>query len=63
MVPKEEKERWHYIVVKRLSALLHGQLQNIRVIFIAWIVSILLEQKVNLNLVKMYVKLKISVEL
>ena len=63
MVPKEEKERWHYIAVKRLSALLHEQLQNIRVIFIAWIVSILLEQKVNLNLVKMYVKLKISVEL
>ena len=24
MVPKEEKERWHYIAVKRLSALLHG---------------------------------------
>ena len=24
MIPNEEKEQWHYLAVKKLSALLHG---------------------------------------
>ena len=24
MIPNEEKQRWHYLAVKKLSALLHG---------------------------------------
>ena len=33
------------------------------VIFIAWVAFILLEQKINLNLMKMFVRIKIFVEL
>ena len=34
---------WHYITVKKLPALLEEQRQNTMMIFIAWIVSILLQ--------------------
>ena len=61
MIPNEEKERWHYLVVKKLSVILHGLISQ--VVFIAWILSILLEQKINLNLMRKYQKIKISVEL
>ena len=47
MIPKEEKEGWHYLAVKKLSALLHGITWNI-----VYIVFILLEQKINLPLMK-----------
>ena len=46
MSPNEEKEEWYYLVVKKLSAL-----------FSARIVFILLEQKINWNLMQKYVKL------
>ena len=46
MSPNEEKEEWYYLVVKILSAL-----------FSARIVFILLEQKINWNLMQKYVKL------
>ena len=45
MSPNEEKEEWYYLVVKTLSAL-----------FSARIVFILLEQKINWNLMQKYVK-------
>ena len=48
MIPNEEKEGYHYLAVKQLSALLH---------------RITLKQKINFNLMKKYVKIKISVEL
>ena len=40
-----------------------NKLKNMMMTFIAWIIFILLEQKINLNLMKKNVKIKISVEL
>ena len=57
--PNEEKEGWHYLPIKKISVLLHGitPKHNYKVIFTAWIVFILLEQKTNLNFTKnMYKK-------
>ena len=38
MIPNEEKEGWHYLAAKKLSALLHSityyYIEKIRVIFI-----------------------------
>ena len=47
---KSEGQQWHYLAVKKLSALL---------IFIVWIVLSLLEQKTNLNCIKENVEIKI----
>ena len=47
MIPNEEKEGWHYSAVKTFSVIAWNNL-----IFIYRIVFILLEQKVNLNLMK-----------
>ena len=63
MISNEEKEGWHYLAVKKIFALLHKKLQIMREIFIVLIVLILLEEKINLNLMKKYVKIKMSVEL
>ena len=63
MISNKEKEGWHYLAVKKIFALLHKKLQIIRGIFIVLIVLILLEEKINLNLMKKYVKIKMSVEL
>ena len=63
MISNEEKEGWHYLAVKKIFALLHKKLQIIRGIFTVLIVLILLEEKINLNLMKKYVKIKMSVEL
>ena len=63
MISNKEKEEWHYLAVKKIFALLHKKLQIIRGIFIVLIVLILLEEKINLNLMKKYVKIKMSVEL
>ena len=59
------RKKRHYLAVKKLSALLHKKLQNIRVIFIAWILLILLELKSHesLSLTKKYVRINVSVEL
>ena len=57
MIPNEEKGGWHFLAVKKIFIL------NIMMIFIVWIVFIPLEQKINLNLMKKYVKIKISGEL
>ena len=50
MIPNGEG--WHYIAVKKLSALLIGITSKIKVVFIVWLVFILLEQKTNLNHIK-----------
>ena len=63
MISNEEKEGWHYLAVKKIFALLHKKLQIMREIFIVLIVLILLEEKINLNLMKKYVKIKMPVEL
>ena len=47
MIPNEEKEGWHYSAVKTFFVIAWNNL-----IFIYRIVFILLEQKVNLNLMK-----------
>ena len=63
MIPSEEKEGWHFLMLKKLSTSSRGSKhQNIMVIFIVENVFILLEQKLKLNLMKKYVKIKISVE-
>ena len=63
MISNEEKEGWHYLALKKLSTLLHGITSKHESDFYCLIVFILLEQKINLNLMKKYVKIKIFVEL
>ena len=58
MVPNEKKEWWHYLTLKKLSALLHGITSKHKSDISAWFVVIYLEQK-NLNLMKKYVNIKI----
>ena len=50
-------ERWNYLVVKKLSALVREITSKSMVIFIVWIVFIHLEQKGNLNHIVTYVKI------
>ena len=57
MIPNEEKGGSHLLAVKMIFIL------NIMMIFIVWIVFIPLVQKIYLNLMKKYVKIKISAEL
>ena len=47
MIPNEETSAWHYIAVKKISALLHKTYRVIRVIFIAWIVFVPFQRKIN----------------
>ena len=54
MIPNEEKEIYHYLAVKSLSALLGGITTKHHGDF---------EQKINLNLTKKYVKIKVFAEL
>ena len=55
---KSEGQRWCYLAIKKLLALLRGITLKTMVIFI---VFILLKQKTNLNHLKEYVKIKIFV--
>ena len=59
----KKKGRWHYLTTKKLSTLLRGIISKHHGDFIVLIVFILLEQKINLSLMKKYVKIKISAEL
>ena len=43
IIPNEEKEGWHYLVIKKLLALLRGITSAIMVTFIVYIVFIPLE--------------------
>ena len=63
MIPNAEKEGWHYIAVKTLSALLNGITSKHKGVFIVWIVFILLTTENKLKSHKKCVKLHISVEL
>ena len=56
-----EGQRWHYLAVNKLSALLREIISKIMVIFIVCIVFIPLEQKANVNHTKKYVKIKIFI--
>ena len=62
MILNEEKG-WHYLAVKKIICIITWNDFKTKVPFIARIVVFLLEQKINLNLMKKYVNLKISVEL
>ena len=59
MIPNEEKEGWYYLAVKRLLALLRGIISKHKGDFYC----LNCKKKVNLNLMKEYVKVKIFVEL
>ena len=61
MIPNEEKEGWHYPFKKR-STLLSGITSKHHGDFY-FLNCLHSEQKINLNLMKKYVKIKISVEL
>ena len=60
MIPNKEKEEWHYLLIKKLALLLHGITSKHKGDFYCFV---LLEQKINLNLLKKYVKTQISVKL
>ena len=60
-IPNKEKEGCHYLAAKKIICIITWN--SLRMIFIAWIVFILLEQKINLSLMKNYVETKIFVEL
>ena len=59
----KSEERWHYLEIKKLSTLFRGITSEYHGGFFAWIVFILLEQKIRLGLMKKFVKIKISVKL
>ena len=59
--PKSKGGLWNYLAVKTLSALLRGVTSKTMVIFIVWIDFISLKQEPNLNCMKEYVRIKISV--
>ena len=63
MIPNEEKEGWHYLAVKKLSALLHGITSKHEdgCYCLNCLHSFRTENK--LNLMRKYAKIRISVEL
>ena len=58
MTRNEEKERLHYLTVKQLSALLYGITSNHKGRFYCLKFLHSLKHKINLNLIKKYVKIK-----
>ena len=60
MIPNEEKEGRHYLAVKRLSTLLRGITSNHHGDFYC-LNCLHSEQKINLNLMKKYGRIKILV--
>ena len=62
MIPNEEKEGLDYLTVKILPALLRGIKLKHYSLFIVKTIFIRLEQNINLNLMKKYVKIKTSVK-
>ena len=63
MIPNEEKEGWLYLAVKKLPALLHGITSKHKGDFYCLNCFHSFRTKINLNLMKKYVKIKISVDL
>ena len=63
MIPIAEKEGWNYLAVKKLSTVLRRITSKHHGDFCCFNCLHSLEQKINLNLMKKYVKIKISVEL
>ena len=65
MIPKEEKEGWHYLAVKKLSTLLRGITSKHHGDFHCLNLNCLysFRTEINLNLTKKYVKIKIYEEL
>ena len=60
MIPNEEN-RWHYLPVKKLLALLRQITSKSNGDFIARIAASPLEQKTNLNHIRKHIKIKIFV--
>ena len=54
MIPNKEKKKMALSCIT-VFALLNEITSKIRVIFVAWMIFILLEKKMNLNLIKKYV--------
>ena len=63
MIPNEEKERCHCLAVKKLSALFHEITSKHEGDFFLLGFSSFFQKKIDLNLAKKYLKIKIFVEL
>ena len=63
MIPNEEKEGWHYLAAKNLSALLHGITSKHRGDFYCLNCLHSFRTKISLSPMKKNVKIKIFVEL
>ena len=63
MISNEEKEWWHYLAVKKLSTLSRGITSKHHGDFYFLNCLQPLEQKINFNLMKTYVRTKIFGEL
>ena len=64
MISNEEKEgQWHYLAVKKLAALFYRITSKNKGDFYCLNCLLFSVQKLNLDLMKKYVKIKISVEL
>ena len=59
MIPNEVKEGWHSVAVKKLSALLRRLPSKHDTDFYCFSCFHCLEQKINFNLIKKYVKIKV----
>ena len=58
MISNEVKDGWHYLAVKKLSALLRRLPSKHDTDFYCFSCFHFLEQKINLNLIKKYAKIK-----
>ena len=63
MIPNEEKEGWHYLAVENISALLHRKTSKNKNDFYCLNCLHSSRTENNLNLMKKYIKINISVEL
>ena len=63
MIPNKERENWHYLAVKKSSFLREVTLKHHGYFYCLNCLHILLEQKINSNLMKKYVEIQIFVEL
>ena len=63
MIPNEEKEGWHHLAVENISALLHRKTSKNKNDFYCLNCLHSSRTENNLNLMKKYIKINISVEL
>ena len=61
---KRKKESWNDLAVKKTIYIINrNNIKSIMIVFFVWIVFILLENEINLNLMTKYVDINVFVEL